>query len=252
MNKKVILIIICFILLIFILVYLGVKKLDRKQNNIIPSIINKEERDVNYDSNIKGSPIETLENITIQGIVEVKHNGYIYIFNGQHFGEYGLEMNEYTRTNIDDKKQKCIDYITSKEYDTNYIKEGDLLICKGDLIKYNSYVNDDFDTKDNEIIVLKEADFDKMKKEALKDERNATITVEEYFDKSSLDESNEIYLKYEITDNGYKLPFALKFNFKDDIKISGKLEKGKKVKVQYKDLNEPLDRLELKAIEVLD
>jgi len=30
------------------------------------------------------------------------------------------------------------------------------------------------------------------------------------------------------------------------------MKKGKKVKVQYKDLNEPLDRLELKAIEVLD
>lgn len=36
--------------------------------------------------------IETIEDATIQGIVELNHNGYIYIFNGQHFGEYGFEM----------------------------------------------------------------------------------------------------------------------------------------------------------------
>ena len=50
--------------------------------------------------------VETIENTTIQGVVELNHNGYIYIFNGQHFGEYGFEMPEYSRANIDNKNQK--------------------------------------------------------------------------------------------------------------------------------------------------
>ena len=60
-------------------------------------------------------------------------------------------MEEYTRANIDDKNQKCIDYVTSKEYDTSYIEEGDIVICKGDLTSY-SIKNDDLDTKDNQLL----------------------------------------------------------------------------------------------------
>ena len=44
-------------------------------------------------------------------------------------------MKEYTRANINNKNQKCLDYFTLKEYDTNYIQEGDILICSGDLSK---------------------------------------------------------------------------------------------------------------------
>ena len=43
-----------------------------------------------YDASKSKEIEETIENTTIQGIVELNHNGYIYIFNGQHFGEYGL------------------------------------------------------------------------------------------------------------------------------------------------------------------
>ena len=46
--------------------------------------------------------------------------------------------------------------------------------------------------------------------------------------------------------------FVLKFNITDDTKIIGNLEKGKEVKIQYKNLNVPIDELELKTIEVIE
>ena len=63
-------------------------------------------------------------------------------------------MKEYTRANINNKNQKCLDYFTLKEYDTNYIQEGDILICSGDLRKicYETGKKN-FDTKENLIIV---------------------------------------------------------------------------------------------------
>ena len=66
------------------------------------------------------------------------------------------------------------------------------------------------------------------------------------------DISNEIYIKYDISDKEYKLPFILKFDIKDDTKIIGNLEKGKEIKIQYKDLNVPANELELKTIEVIE
>lgn len=214
------------------------------------SSITNEEIDANYNLIIKDNPIETIENTTIQGIVEIKHNGYIYIFNGEHFGEYGFEMNEYTRTNIDDKKQKCIDYYSKETFDTSYIQEGDLIICTGDLKKYN--IDNDFDTKDNSIIVLKEKDYNQLKKEFITNKKNTEIIIGEYFDMSNLNESSLIYLKYDISDKKYKLPFALNPTISNETKIIGNLEKGKKVKVEYKNTNVSINELELKTIEVIE
>ena len=200
-----------------------------------------------YDASKSKEIEKTIENITIRGIVELNHNGYIYIFNGQHFGEYGFEMQEYTSANIDDKKQICIDYYTTEKYDTSYIEEGDLIICTGDLRKYLTCDND-LDTKDNPIIVLKSMDYyNVMQKEVVNNKRTATITVGEYYETGK-----EIYIKYNIYDKEYNLPFVLKFNITNDTQIIGNLEKGKKIKVQYKNLNVPLDELELKSIEVID
>ena len=50
----------------------------------------------------------------------------------------------------------------------------------------------------------------------------------------------------------YKLPFVLKFNLNDDkTNIKGKLEKGKKVKVQYKNPNISEEQLVLESVEVI-
>lgn len=199
-----------------------------------------------YDTNLQKEVTGIIENTTIQGIAELNRNGHIYIFNGQHFGEYGFEMKEYTRANIDNKNQECIDYYTSEKYDTSYIEEGDIIICKGDLTKYSTGEND-LDTKDNSIIVLKEKDYNTIKKETISNVRTAVITVGEYYDMS-----DEIYIKYDISDREYKLPFALKLNLTEDTKIIGNLENGKKLKIQYKNLNVPVDELELKEIEVIE
>lgn len=197
-----------------------------------------------YDISNPRELIETIEDTTIQGIVELNHNGYIYIFNGQHFGEYGFEMEEYTSSSIDNKNQECIDYFTSEKYDTNYIQEGDILICKGDLKKYS--LHNDLDTKNNPIIVLKAHDYDTMKKETIDGKRKTNITVGDYFDNDG-----EIYIKYDISDGKYKLPFVLKFKITKDTNVIGELKKGKTVKIEYKDLSVPVNELELKQIEVV-
>ena len=86
-----------------------------------------------------------------------------------------------------------------------------------------------------------------MQHEAIKEERTAVVTIGEYFDFNG-----EIYLKYEISDKEYKLPFVLRFNVKEDnTNIKGKLEKGKKVKVEYKNPNISTEQLVLKSIEVI-
>lgn len=84
-------------------------------------------------------------------------------------------------------------------------------------------------------------------KNMIDEARPVVITVGEYYDTS-----NEIYVKYDITDKKYKFPFVLKFNITDDTKIIGNLEKGKEVKIQYKNLNVPIAELELKTIEVIE
>lgn len=201
-----------------------------------------------YDSEKENQIVEVINDTTIQGIVELNHNGYIYIFNGQHFGEYGFEMEEYTSANIDNKNQTCIDYITGKEYDTTYIEEGDLIICKGDLaIKGNISYNSDLDTKDNAIIVLKAEDYNNMKKEVLNGKKDTEIIVGDYYNTST-----EIYLKYSLADKNYQLPFALKPTITDDTEIIGNIETGKKVIVEYENVNTYLDELKLKSIKVIN
>ena len=124
---------------------------------------------------------ETIEGTTVQGIVESHSNGYIYIFNGQHFGEFGFDMEEYTRANITDKKQKCIDYLTLQEYDTDYIEEDDIH-----------------------------------------------------------------------SDTSYNFPFGVKAYITDNTEIEGDLQNCKSVEVEYEDLIEPFDELNLKSIKVID
>lgn len=249
MNKKLIVIIIGIIIIIILLGIIFFN--NNKDKN---DIENSDEyftfynTDDNILSNIstKKEVIETIENTTIQGVVELNRNEHIYIFNGQHFGEYGFEMEEYTRANIDNKGQECVDYYTLEKYDTSYIEEGDIIIATGDLTSYSTGEHD-LDTKDNPITVLKSEDYEKIKQEAIRNERESTISVGQYYEMG-----NEIYLKYDVSDNQYSLPFALKFTITDDTRVIGNLENGKTLKIQYKDLDVAIESLELEAIEVIE
>lgn len=250
MKKKVVIILSCILLLIIAVCVLFFYNKNREKDEPIElnnNTIYDNKGQIIYESGNKNEITEVVRDTVIQGIVELNRNGNIYIFNGQHFGEFGFEMEEYTSANIDDKKQKCIDYFTLEEYNTSYIQEGDILICTGDLYKKGYFGDNDFDTKNNSIIVLKAEDYKKMKNEALSGERTAVITVGEFFDGFK-----ELYLKYNISDKTYQLPFALKINITDDTEIVGNIEKGKKVKVQYNELSVPLDELEIKSIEVFE
>lgn len=258
MKKKIIILVICTLLIIFLL---GVvffnknKKSDKTENSNNDSVIYDTEGNIIYDMSKKDETTEVIKDTVIQGIVELNHNGYIYIFNGQHFGEFGFEMKEYTRANINNKNQKCLDYFTLKEYDTSYIQEGDILICSGDLSKkgYDMGEND-FDTKDNSIIVLKSNDYTQMKKDALTGKRtySSVVTIgDEYV------EAGYVYLKYSLeddthSDTGYNFPFAVKAYITENSEIIGNLQKEKIVKVQYENSNVPLDELKIKSIEVIE
>ena len=258
MKKKIIILVICTLLVIFLL---GVvffnknKKSDKTENSNNDSVIYDTEGNIIYDMSKKDETTEVIKDTVIQGIVELNHNGYIYIFNGQHFGEFGFEMKEYTRANINNKNQKCLDYFTLKEYDTSYIQEGDILICSGDLSKkgYDMREND-FDTKDNSIIVLKSNDYNQMKKDALTGKRtySSVVTIgDEYV------EAEYVYLKYSLeddthSDTGYNFPFAVKAYITENSEIIGNLQKEKIVKVQYENSNVPLDELKIKSIEVIE
>ena len=138
MNKKKMLFIILICILLIFVAIVGIlffikRPQVKEENSNNSSVIYDSEGHVISDLSKKDDITETVENTVIQGIVELHHNGYIYTFNGQHFGEFEFEMDEYTRANIADKKQKCINYLTLQEYDTDYIEEGDLLICSGTL-----------------------------------------------------------------------------------------------------------------------
>ena len=257
MKKTTIIIIICIIIIIFlgIIFFYESKKLNKIEKEDNYSVIYNEKGNVVYDESKEDEITEIIEDIAIQGIVELHDNGYIYIFNGQHFGEFGFEMEEYIRANIKDKKQKCIDYFTLKEYDTDYIQEGDLLICSGDLSKKGYSMGDNnFDTKDSPIIVLKSSDYNNMKLEVLKgnNKYSSNITIGE-----SYIESGYLYLKYSLEDDtnsdiGYNFPFAIKAYITDNTEIIGELEEGKNVKVQYEELTNSPSELTLKSIEVID
>lgn len=259
MNKKKMLFIILICILLIFVAIVGIlffikRPQEKEENSNNSSVIYDSEGHVISDLSKKDDITETIENTVIQGIVELHHNGYIYTFNGQHFEEFGFEMDEYTRANIVDKKQKCIDYLTLQEYDTDYIEEGDLLICSGTLYKKGYSGENDFDTKDNAIIVLKSNDYNNMKLEALKGNSiyPSTVTIGE-----SYAELGYVYLKYSLeddthSDTGYNFPFAIKAYITDNTKVTGNLKDGKSVKVQYENLANSPSELTLKSIEVIE
>lgn len=257
MKKKIIILVICTILVIFlfgVVLFNKNKKSDEIENYHKYSAIYDKNGNIVYDNSKIDEVTEIIRDTAIQGIVELKHNEYIYIFNGQHFGEFGFEMKEYTRANITDKKQICIDYITLEKYDTSYIQEGDLIICTGDLSKKGNIGDDDFDTKNNAIVVLKSNDYNQMKRDALTGKRtySSILTIgDEYL------ESGYLYLKYSLeddihSDTSYNFPFAVKAYITENTEIIGNLQKGKIVKVQFENLNIPLDELKIKSIEVVE
>ena len=258
-ERKIIIAILCIILIIAVLLGILIFNRDTQINETEfkenSSVIYDKEGNIIYDTSRQNEITEVVKDVYIQGVVELHHNGYIYIFNGQHFGEFGFEMEEYTRANITDKKQKCIDYFTLKEYDSSYIEEGDLLICSGDLSKKGySFGDNDFDPKNNPITVLKSNDYNKMKQDALKGNRTypSVVTIGDAYT-----EAGHLYLKYSLeddthTDTGYNYPFAVKAYITDNTQIIGNLEKGKNVKVEYESLDMPLDKLELKSIEITE
>jgi len=257
MKKKLIitLAVIVIILIIIMCIVINNKKSNENNEKADSTVIYDKDGNIIYDISRENEITDVIKDTVIQGIVELNHNGYIYIFNGQHFGEFGFEMKEYTRANINNKKQKCLDYFTLKEYDTNYIQEGDILICSGDLSKKGYSMGDnDFDTKDNAIIVLKSNDYNQMKKDALIGKRtySSIVTVgDEYV------EQGYVYLKYSLeddthSDTGYNFPFAVKAYIEDDTKVIGDLKKGKRVKVTYKDENVDFDNMKLQSIEVVE
>ena len=257
MKKKIIIFVICTILVIFlcgVVFFNKDKKTDKTENSNKYSVIYDKEGNIIYDMSKKDETTEVIKDTVIQGIVELNHNGYIYIFNGQHFGEFGFEMKEYTKSNINNKNQKCLDYFTLKEYDTSYIQEGDILICSGDLSKKGYGIGENtFDTKDNSIIVLKSNDYNQMKRDALTGKRtySSIVTIgDEYV------ESGYVYLKYSLeddtnSDTGYNFPFAVKAYITENTEIIGNLQREKIVKVQYENSNIPLDELRIKSIEVI-
>lgn len=253
-KKKLFIILLIVALLIGIICFIKKPKANEEENSSNFSVIYDSEGNIISDLSKRDDITDIVENTVIQGIVELHNNGYIYTFNGQHFGEFGFEMKEYTRATITDKKQKCVDYLTSQEYDTDYIEEGDLIICSGTLYKKGYSGENDFDTKDNAIIVLKSNDYNNMKLEVLKGNNTypSTVTIGE-----SYVESGYLYLKYSLeddihSDTGYNFPFVIKAYIVDDTKITGKLENGKSVKVQYKNLGESLNELKLKSIEKIE
>ncbi len=264
MKKKIIiisifvLIIICIVIIIVITKNKNVK--DNIDNDVYGTVIYDKNGNVIVEPYNADVTKEITENITIEGIVELHSKGRIYIFNGQHFGEQGIEMEEYTSANIVDKNQKCIDYITLQEYDTSYIQPGDLLICTGDYLKKGDPIYNELDTKDNPIIVLKESDYNKMKLDVLKgnNKYSSSVTIErEEINYGGYNNYGYLFLKYTLEDNNhsntkYCLPFVVKAYITQDTKIDGDLQDGKSVEVQYEDLTEPFDKLNLKSIKVLE
>lgn len=254
-RKKIIIIGIIVLLVVVIITLFMVKQLKTTEQIV------SEADDIGYDNNetettralnILNRQI-LVEDTRIQGIVQLKYNGEITITECQHFGELGYPIEEYSFAVIKDKNQVCVDYFTSEKYDTSYVETGDILICIGNLIK-NTTRGDDFDTKENSIIVLKSSDYNKMKEESLNKQRDTKITLGDlYMDDQ---EQQYLFLKYDIVDSTltdtYHFPFIQKSYITDTTNISGNLEKGKPVKIQFTDLNSDSDGLVLKSIKVVE
>lgn len=195
------------------------------------------------------------KNANIQGIVYLNSDGKIIMTDNQYFGELGYSIEEYDFAVINENNQICIDYFTLNKYDTSYIEKGDILICEGDLISYNNKGSELLNINGNEIIVLKESNYEKIKKETINNESNAHITIGDIYLEEYL-EDKYIYLKYDVEEayNSTQLhhfPFIQKAYITKDTQIIGTIEKGKKVNVKYvKPINYD-DGLELRFLEII-
>lgn len=244
MNKKILIII--FILLLLICSSMSVGFMLSKK-----VIVNDVRGNEVVNTKKESAQQSIINNTKIQGIVQVKYNGEITLTENQYFGELGYRIEEYSFVVIKDNKQKCIDYFTQEVHDTNYIDIGDILICSGELTQ-NRNRADDFDTKENSIIVLKKSDFEKRKKEVLDENKNHAIVIGDLYL-----ESQYLYLKFEIIDNSnstetYHFPFIERAYIRENTKVIGEIEKGKKAKVKYHIQNEELNEIELESMEVAD
>ena len=248
-NKLKILFIVIIIIIILIFAY-----------NIAETKREKEKEEINANRDevmqeyFESKVIKTENNVCILGNVEIKNSGSIYIFIGQHFGEYGYEIPEYTSAIIKNKKQKCMDYFTLEMYDTDYIEEGDLLILTGDL-NIKEVGEKELDTKDNAIVVLKADDYNKMKRKSLSSENSliSQASIGEIF-KDKENNIEEIYVYYHLEDNtnsdtGYIIPFVVRATVTENTQIIGNLEKGKNIKITYENAEVPFDDLIIKSIE---
>ena len=103
-EKKIIIAVLCIILIIAILLGILIFNKNTQINETEfkedSSVIYDKEGNIIYDTSRQNEITEVVKDVYIQGMVELHHNGYIYIFNGQHFGEFGFEMEEYTRANM--------------------------------------------------------------------------------------------------------------------------------------------------------
>lgn len=90
MNKKIIIACSCILLVIVIGSIIFISENDKKgdTNNLNSYSTTIYDRDgtIVYNGTRDKEVTEVIENTIIQGMVELNHNGYIYIFNGQHFG----------------------------------------------------------------------------------------------------------------------------------------------------------------------
>ena len=86
MKKRTIIIVIIAIIIITIaLLALFLYKNNKSNSQVDTTRIYDQNGQLIADFSNINEVTEIKENISIQGIVEVHHNGYIYIFNGQHF-----------------------------------------------------------------------------------------------------------------------------------------------------------------------
>lgn len=256
-NKQKVIIISIFIIVacigVLLGIFTGISRKNREENNNLNVETSINDSGEHNTKNISSNKefIEKIQNVTIKGIAKSNSKGYIYITDSCYFGEFGYRMeDEYTAVTIENKSQTCIDYFTSEEFSANDISLNDILICTGDLIKRTSSINE-FDTKENSIIVLKREDYSKMMVTAQENEK-AKITVGQMYLSS-----NYIYLKYDVEDNTrgmiYNFPFIVKAYITEDTQILGDLEKGKMVKVEFDNKNYGYDRDggDLKSIKII-
>lgn len=253
MKKKIIIIIV--IMIILLLTIFTIKYKDNTEENVagedtkLSKIYDENGEELTAITDEKKVK-DVINNTLIMGTVEVKNDKYIYIFNGQHFGEKGYEVKEYTAANINiNNGLTCIDYITLEKHSIDYIEEGDVLICTGNLTKYENvnYLND---FKASSIVVAKNKDLINIEKEAFNNKRFINVTIGEVY-------PDELYLIYDVeddtnSDTSYHFIFVQKVNMTDIAEIDGKIEEGKSVQVEYNDIDYYKNEAKLKKLKVIE